>query len=65
MEQKAKAAWAVDNPYELNPYTSLPAINIYTYDLGNLMSEYMEDEKAFPDFGGFNISNGVICLKPR
>ena len=47
MEQKAKQEWAVDNPYEPNPYASLPTINIYTYDLGNLMSEYMEDEKAF------------------
>ncbi|MBQ9561159.1 MAG: Eco57I restriction-modification methylase domain-containing protein [Prevotella sp.] len=47
MEQKAKQAWAVDNPYEPNPYASLPSINIYTYDLGNLMSDYAEDEKAF------------------
>lgn len=47
MEQKAKQVWAVDNPYEPNPYASLPAINIYTYDLGSLMSEYVEDEKAF------------------
>lgn len=47
MEQKAKQQWAVDNPYEPNPYVSLPAINIYTYDLGTLMSEYVEDEKAF------------------
>ena len=47
MEQKAKQEWAVDNPYEPNPYTSLPAINIYTYDLGTIMSEYVEDEKAF------------------
>jgi len=47
MEQRAKQAWAVDNPYEPNPYASLPAINIYTYNLGSLMSEYVEDEKAF------------------
>ena len=47
MEQKAKQAWATDNPYEPNPYASLPSINIYTYDLGTLMSEYVEDEKAF------------------
>lgn len=47
MEQKAKQEWAVDNPYEPNPYASLPAINIYTYDLGTLMSEYVGDEKAF------------------
>ena len=47
MEQKAKQTWATDNPYEPNPYASLPSINIYTYDLGTLMSEYVEDEKAF------------------
>ena len=47
MEQKAKMAWETDNPYQPNPYMSLPAINIYTYDLGNLLSEYVEDEKAF------------------
>ena len=47
MEQKAKQAWYTDNPYEPNPYSSLPAINIYTYDLGNLMSEFVEEEKAF------------------
>ena len=47
MEQKAKQAWAIDNPYEPNPYASLPAINIYTYDLGSLMADYVEDEKAF------------------
>ena len=47
MEQKAKAEWDVLHPGELNPYASLPAINIYTYDLGTLMSEYADDEKAF------------------
>ena len=47
MEQRAKQAWAIDNPYEPNPYASLPAINIYTYDLGSLMADYVEDEKAF------------------
>ena len=49
MEQKAKMAWDIDNPYVPNPYCSLPAINIYTYDLGTLMTEndYIEDERAF------------------
>ena len=47
MEQKAKQAWETDNPYEPNPYASLPAINIYTYDLGTLLGDYIEDEKAF------------------
>ncbi len=47
MEQRAKQAWETDNPYEPNPYASLPSINIYTYDLGALMSEFSDDEKAF------------------
>ena len=47
MEQRAKAEWDSTHMGDPNPYESLPAINIYTYDLGNLMSEYVEDEKAF------------------
>lgn len=47
MEQRAKTEWDLLNPGELNPYISLPAINIYTYDLGALMSDYSDDEKAF------------------
>ncbi len=47
MEQKAKAEWDLTHMGDPNPYESLPAINIYTYDLGSLMSEYAEDEKAF------------------
>ena len=47
MEQKAKEEWDSTHFGDPNPYESLPAINIYTYDLGNLMSEYVEDEKAF------------------
>ncbi len=47
MEQKAKAEWDLTHMGDPNPYESLPAINIYTYDLGTLMSDYVEDEKAF------------------
>ena len=47
MEQRAKAEWDLTHMGDPNPYASLPAINIYTYDLGTLMSEYVEDEKAF------------------
>ena len=47
MEQRAKTEWDSTHMGDPNPYESLPAINIYTYDLGNLMSEYVEDEKAF------------------
>ena len=47
MEQKAKADWNLTYFGDPNPYAGLPAINIYTYDLGRLMSDYADDEKAF------------------
>ncbi len=47
MEQRAKAEWDITHMGDPNPYESLPAINIYTYDLGTLMSDYADDEKAF------------------
>ena len=47
MEQRAKMEWDLTHFGDPNPYESLPAINIYTYDLGNLMNEFVEDEKAF------------------
>ena len=47
MEQRAKMEWnknhlGDDAP---NPYESLPAINIYTYDLGRLLQDYLEDDE--------------------
>ena len=68
MEQKAKVEWDDTHFGDPNPYESLPAINIYTYDIGNLMSEYVEDEKAFnfreffrtKDDGAFAHENDVI-----
>ncbi len=47
MEQKAKIDWEINHLGDTNPYASLPAIHIYTYDLGRLMREYSDEEKAF------------------
>ncbi|MBR5832602.1 MAG: Eco57I restriction-modification methylase domain-containing protein [Bacteroidales bacterium] len=48
MEQRAKREWDIINFGSNNPYASLPAINIYTYDLGKLLtSNFVEDEMAF------------------
>lgn len=47
MEQKAKIDWEITHLGDANPYAALPAIHIYTYDLGRLMSDYSDDEKAF------------------
>ena len=47
MEQKAKIDWEITHLGDANPYATLPAISIYTYDLGSLLSEYSDEEKAF------------------
>ena len=49
MEQEAKKQWEIDHPGDYNPYGSLPAMNIYTYDLGRLMEQkkFADKEVAF------------------
>ena len=47
MEQRAKAQWDIDHPGDHNPYAGLPRLNIYTYDLGRLMTEYADEDIAF------------------
>ncbi|MDE5560191.1 MAG: DEAD/DEAH box helicase family protein, partial [Bacteroidaceae bacterium] len=47
MEQRAKAQWDVDHPGDHNPYSCLPRLNIYTYDLGRLMKDFADEDIAF------------------
>ena len=47
MEQRAKAQWDIDHPGDYNPYSCLPRLNIYTYDLGRLMKEFADEDIAF------------------
>lgn len=47
MEQRAKQKWDETHFGDPNPYAGLPAMNIYTFDLGNLMSHYMDLDVAF------------------
>ena len=47
MEQRAKSEWDTQHIGEFNPYAGLPAIRICTYNLGNSISGYADDEKAF------------------
>ena len=47
MEQRAKAEWYKNHPGDHNPYADLPRLNIYTYDLGRLMSEFADEDIAF------------------
>ena len=50
MEQRAKAEWAEKHFGDSNPYEELPKLNIFTYNLGELLktSAYVElEDKAF------------------
>lgn len=47
MEQKAKAEWDLEHFGDPNPYEGLPTMNIYTYDLGRLLKEYIDEDVAF------------------
>lgn len=47
MEQRAKMSWDELHFGDPNPYTSLPTLNIYTYDLGRLLHEFVDEDVAF------------------
>lgn len=47
MEQHAKATWDELHFGDPNPYASLPTMNIYTYDLGRLLSDFVDEDVAF------------------
>ena len=48
MEQKAKLNWNINNYLDSNPYDELPKLNIFTYDLKNLIKGYQDiEDKAF------------------
>lgn len=47
MEQRAKCEWDKTHFGDPNPYVALPAMNIYTYDLGRLLKEFVDEDVAF------------------
>lgn len=47
MEQRAKHDWDKTHFGDPNPYAALPAMNIYTYDLGRLLREFADEDVAF------------------
>ena len=47
MEQKAKRDWDAIHQGDPNPYSGLPQLNLYTYNLGKLFDEYAHSEFAF------------------
>lgn len=47
MEQKAKKEWDEVHMGDPNPYAALPRLNIFTYDLGKLLSKFIDEDVAF------------------
>ncbi|MGF2144883.1 Eco57I restriction-modification methylase domain-containing protein [Vagococcus fluvialis] len=50
MEQEAKLRWEKEKPNELNPYETLPKVNMYTFELKNIITDkefFSIEDKAF------------------
>ena len=46
-EQQAKKEFAEKHPLEYNPYAELPQMRIYTYSLGKLFDQFLEEGASF------------------
>lgn len=53
MEQDAKEHWTKEHPDEKNPYEGLARLNICTYNLGEVMTNYSHDENDYFNFTEF------------
>ncbi|HIV15294.1 MAG TPA: Eco57I restriction-modification methylase domain-containing protein [Candidatus Avisuccinivibrio pullicola] len=63
MEQRSKAQWYEEHFGDSNPYDELPELNIYTYDLGKILTDksYVElEDKAFNFREFFRVWTGDI-----
>lgn len=62
MEQRAKMSWDGLHFGDPNPYASLPTLNIYTYDLGRLLHEFVDEDVAFNFREFFRVNeSGGFC----
>ena len=62
MEQRAKMSWDELHFGDPNPYASLPTLNIYTYDLGRLLHEFVDEDVAFNFREFFRVNeSGSFC----
>ena len=62
MEQRAKVSWDELHFGDPNPYASLPTLNIFTYDLGRLLHEFVDEDVAFNFREFFRVNeSGCFC----
>ena len=59
MEQKMKEEWDKLHFGDSNPYAMLPKLNIYTFDLGELLGGFEDDDKAFNFTEFFRVWTGI------
>ena len=59
MEQRAKKDWELTHPGDYNPYSCLPRLNIFTYDLGKLVGRFEDEDKAFNFREFFRVWTGL------
>ena len=59
MEQKMKAEWDRTHFGDSNPYAMLPKLNIFTFDLGELMGGFEDEDHAFNFTEFFRVWTGV------
>lgn len=57
MEQRAKQEWDTNHYGDPNPYAGLPKLNIYTYDLGRLLKDFVDEDIAFNFREFFRVGN--------
>lgn len=61
MEQKAKEEWEINHFGDPNPYAGLPRLNIFTFDLGNVMNGFDDEvDYAFNFKEFFRVWTGEI-----
>lgn len=65
MEQRAKASWDLTHFGDPNPYASLPTMNIYTYDLGRLLHEFVDEDVAFNFREFFRVNDNGIFIHEK
>ena len=65
MEQRAKHEWDKTHFGDPNPYAALSAMNIYTYDLGRLLNEFVDEDVAFNFREFFRVDKGGGFIHER
>jgi hypothetical protein len=65
MEQRAKADWDKIHFGDPNPYAALPRLNIFTYDLGKLLNDYIDEDVAFNFHEFFRVNEDGAFIHNR